>query len=208
MRASISLANNQELSEVQQFWYRIYVEEMRRHISDPLTNHSARSLHDPLACVGDLFIARDEEHQVIATLMTTVANNDLGKYEHLYAIDQLDEQARARSSITTKLMVAPNYRKTRVPMLIATTTYRHLLSRGVTTDYIDCNDHLVGFFERLGYKPHRGRITHQDYGAVNSMVLQLRDEANMERTGSPLLKHLRDFNQQTKQKSQEASHAA
>lgn len=208
MRASISLANNQELTEVQQFWYRIYVEEMRRHISDPLTDHGARSLHDPLAHAGDLFIARDEQRQVIATLMTTVAKNDLGKYEHLYGIDQLDAHERARSSITTKLMVAPDYRKTRIPMLIATTTYRHLLSAGVDTDYIDCNDHLVGFFERLGYKPHRGRITHQDYGAVNSMVLQLRDEAHMARVGSPLLKPLQNFNQQTNKKSQEASHAA
>ncbi|MFK7916364.1 MAG: hypothetical protein AB8B93_20795 [Pseudomonadales bacterium] len=208
MRESIFLANDQDLTEVQQFWYRIYVAEMQRHISDPLTDHDSKSLHDPLACVGDLFIARDEHQQVIATLMTTIATNDLGKYEHLYGIDRLSANDRARASITTKLMVAPTYRKTRVPMLIATTTYRHLLSCGIDTDYIDCNDHLVEFFLRLGYKPHRGRINHQDYGAVNSMVLQLRDATHMESVGSPLLKHLQDFNQQANQKSKEASHAA
>ncbi len=194
MRASIALAELAELTQVQRFWYRIYVEEMNRHLSDPLTDHQSKTLSDPLANIGRLFVARDEQNRIIATLMTTLAaDGDLGKYERLYGIDKLDSKARARSSITTKLMVDAAYRNSRLSMLLARKAYEHDLRLGVERDYIDCNDHLVAFFERLGYLPHRGRIVHRDYGAVNSMVIQLTDARHLRSVGSPFLKSLQRF---------------
>ncbi|MEM1229374.1 MAG: hypothetical protein AAGI15_02470 [Pseudomonadota bacterium] len=194
MRASIALAELAELTQVQRFWYRIYVEEMDRHLSDPLTDHHSKMLSDPLAHIGNLFVARDNQDTIIATLMTTLASDgDLGKYERLYGIDYLDAEARARSSITTKLMVDPAYRNSRLPMLMARTAYEFALRLGVERDYIDCNDHLVSFFTRLGYKPHRGRIVHREYGAVNSMVIQLTDTRHLRQVGSPFLKSLQRF---------------
>jgi hypothetical protein len=191
MRAAISLAGIGELTDVHRFWYRIYVEGMSRHLGDPLTDHQAEALTDPLVNAGNLFVARDHNGDIVATLMTTLAgDHDLGKYEGLYGIDQLSPTARARSSITTKLMVAEPWRCTRLPMLMARATYEHALSQGIERDYIDCNDHLVSFFKRLGYRPHLGRIVHRDYGAVNSMVLQLTDEAHLRKLRSPFLKSL------------------
>lgn len=194
MRAAISLAGISELTDVHRFWYRIYVEGMNRHLGDPLTDHQAEELTDPLITAGNLFVARDENGDIVATLMTTLAgDHDLGKYEGLYGIDRLAPAERARSSITTKLMVAEPWRCTRLPMLMARSTYEHALSQGVERDYIDCNDHLVSFFKRLGYRPHLGRIVHRDYGAVNSMVLQLTDEAHLRAMRSPFLKSLQEY---------------
>ncbi len=191
MRAAITLANSHERFEVQQFWYRIYVAEMNRHAEDPLTNHHNQTLDDPLANVGNLFVARDESMQIVATLMTTLAGDaDLGKYEHLYGLQRLSTSERQRTSITTKLMVEPPYRRSRLPMLMARATYEHALLLNVEHDYIDCNDHLVSFFTRLGYRPHLGRVVHKDYGAVNSMVLSLLDAEHLQAVGSPFYKSL------------------
>ena len=209
MRASIVPATEQDLNDIQRFWYDIYVSEMQRHISDPLTDHDARILRDPLTPAGKIYIARDERRAVVATVMnTTAASADLGKYENLYGIDRLEPQDRARASITTKLMVAPLFRRTRLPLLMATKIYQHLLEIGMEVDHIDCNDHLVGFFLKLGFLPHRGRIVHRDYGAVNSMALQLRDSEHLKSVNSPFLRALNAYNAEHNNQSGEASHAA
>lgn len=217
MRASILPGKDQDLTDIQHFWYRIYVTEMQRHISDPLTDHRDQLLHDPLTQSGNMIVARDESREVIATIMTTIAANaDLGKYEHLYGLDRLSHEQRQRSAITTKLMVAQPYRRSRLPMAMTIAAYKFNLEAGLDQNYIDCNDHLVGFFQKLGYQDHLGRIIHRDYGAVNSMVLQLRDAAHLRSVSSPLLKPLLAHNQQNSElheqqssnKAKEASHAA
>lgn len=208
MRAAITLANSHELLEVQQFWYRIYVAEMKRHAQDPLTDHESRTLGDPLIESGNLFLARDESMQIVATLMTTVAADaDLGKYESLYGLEQLTPSQRQRTSITTKLMVEPSYRCTRLPMLMARATYEHALLLGVERDFIDCNDHLVSFFLRLGYRQHLGRVVHKDYGSVNSMVLHLRDAAHLKALGSPFYRSFCNLHTNTLA-DQEQAHVA
>lgn len=209
MRAAITLASPHESLEIEHFWYRIYVAEMGRHTDDPLTDHETHTLHDPLMSNGNLFVARDESLNIVATLMTTLAGDtSLGKYETLYGLTGLNNEQRQHTSITTKLMVEPLYRRSRLPMLMARATYENALSLRVEQDYIDCNDHLVSFFARLGYRPHLGRVVHGDYGAVNSMVLHLQDAPYLQSIGSPFYKSLVNELENRRIVQEETAHVA
>lgn len=209
MRIAIYVATPDDMPDVYRFWYRIYVDGMGRHLTDPLTNHQDKTLLDPLAQVGALFVARDEQQNIVATLLNTqVGENSLGKYEHLYGFDRMTAAERATSSITTKLMVDDHYRNSRLPLVITRTAYEHTLRSGMLRDYIDCNDHLVPFFKRLGFLPHLGRIFHRDYGAVNSMVINLTDVAYLKKVRSPFLRTLLEFNAQPQSKVKETIHVA
>lgn len=191
MLATITRAAPAERDEVHAFWYRIYVQEMKRLLDDPLTDHQQKRVFDPLADFGNLFIARNEDGQVVGTVLSTCAGKGrLGKYEQLYGLTEFDQAKRSKLSITTKLMVDPKLRRTRLALLMARRGYELLLEQGMDQDYIDCNDHLVPFFEKLGYLPHLGRIEHPAYGSVNSMVINLRDAEHLKAVGSPFLRAL------------------
>ncbi|MEM6708503.1 MAG: hypothetical protein AAF648_06930 [Pseudomonadota bacterium] len=188
MLATITRATPNEFGDVAQFWYRVYVREMGRLVDDPNTKHTTAEVQDPLIAFSTTWIARDETQRIVGTLMCTCARNGrLGKYETLYGFDRLSPEKRACASITTKLMVDARFRSSRLGLKLASSGYSWLVDQGMQFDYIDCNDHLVPFFNRLGYLPHLGRITHPDYGAVNSMVVPLTDTAHLERVKSPLL---------------------
>ena len=104
----------------------------------------------------------------------------------VYGLDGLSGSQRRRSTITTKLMVDRRFRGTKLPMQLARAAYAHTLETGMLYDFIDCNDHLVGFFEKLGYRSHRGKIHHPDYGDVNSMYIALQDAVHLYNVGSPI----------------------
>ena len=118
--------------------------------------------------------------------MNTPATEPIGKYESFYGLDQLSGIQRRRSTITTKLMVGGRFRGTKLPMQLARAAYAHTLETGMLYDFIDCNDHLVGFFEKLGYRSHSGRVYHPEYGHVNSMYIALQDAVHMHNVRSPI----------------------
>ncbi|MEM1434136.1 MAG: hypothetical protein AAGG11_08800 [Pseudomonadota bacterium] len=186
MLATISRATAHDRDEIYRFWYTVYVEEMGRLEDDPHTNHAAATVSDPLYDSSTVMLARDEAQRVVATLINTcAANADLGKYEALYGFQDKTAAERQQISITTKLMVDPAFRRTRLPMLLAKKGYDLALADGITEDYIDCNDHLIGFFTRMGYVPHLGRIEHPLYGVVNSMKVRLDDFDHLRAVRSP-----------------------
>jgi hypothetical protein len=48
-------------------------------------------------------------------------------------------------------MVHPRYRNSTLAVRLACETYLHGLEDRITSDFIDCNDHLVSYFTGLGY---------------------------------------------------------
>ena len=83
--------------------------------------------------------------------------------------------------------------KTRLPLRLAFATYNWGLHVGIQHNYIDCNDHLVRLFSRLGYSRHLPALYLKEYGAVNSMRLDITDEQHLRTVGSPFLPVLRRF---------------
>jgi len=162
-----------DFDDVYRFWYDVYVTEMGRHRNDANTSHKSRKLYDPLSTAGSLCIAR-KDGEVVGTILSTPINHPaVEKYRSLYQLDSLSTEDQWSSAITTKLMVKANMRRTRLPLRLAFASYDWSLHVGMKRGYMDCNDHLLNFFYRLGYVKQLPSLYHADYGQVNSMRLEL-----------------------------------
>ena len=182
-----------DFEDVYNFWYEVYVAEMGRHINDANTSHQHRKLYDPLATAGSLCFAR-KNGKVVGTVLTTPVDHPATeKYRALYGLDSLSPEAQWQTSITTKLMVHASLRTTRLPLRLSIATFDWALHVGIKDNYIDCNDHLVNLFLKLGFKKHLPALYHKDYGNVNSMRLELTNETHLREVGSPFLMLLKRY---------------
>jgi GNAT superfamily N-acetyltransferase len=166
------------------FRYDVYVREMRRPQKD--ADHARGRIEDALDARALLFAAREPASgRIVGTVRANVAaDGGLGLYEDLYGLATLTADERAVTSITTRLMIDRRCRRTALGVRLATALYARGLERGITTDFIDCNEHLIAFFEHLGYRKVRV-IRHPDYGHVMLMRLDVHDVQHFERVGSP-----------------------
>lgn len=172
-----------ELERVYRFRYRIYVEEMGR--PQAYADHLKKRIEDTLDRTGYVFAAF-EKSEVVGTVRTNfVRDNNIGEYDRLYALDSVPGDVKPFASLTTRLMVAPRYRARLLAVQLACAVYSFGLREGIHVDFIDCNQHLVPFFSRLGYLPFRTDVNHPEYGRVHVMQLNLLDFGAFKRLRSP-----------------------
>ena len=166
------------------FRYDIYVREMRRRQKD--ADHARGRVEDALDRDAMLLAARDTlTGRIVGTARSNVVGvSDLGVYDALYGLESLSASERLATTITTRFMVDRERRGTLLAVQLARSLFSRGTARGIVTDYIDCNEPLVPFFERLGYRSMR-TVEHPDYGAVRLMRLDVRDWGHLARVGSP-----------------------
>lgn len=188
MAATIGLVTTAAAREaVYRFRYQIYVREMRR--IEPRACHRLGRLTDPLDKTA-LVVAATEP--VTGRTIGTIRSNLLRDggtchYEALYGLGALSPAERQVTSITTRLMVTSEHRGGALAVQLAMAAYALGGARGIEADYIDCNDPLVPFFTRLGYRRVR-RVTHPQYGNVTVMRLEVGDTSYLSAVRSPLLR--------------------
>lgn len=168
------------------FRYDIYVREMARAQKD--ADHAGARIEDSLDAFAVLLAAVDGATGLVAGTVraNVLGDGHIGPYGSLYGLDRLSTAERRVTSITTRLMVERSRRGSAVGVRLASALFARGIARGVATDYIDCNAHLVPFFEQLGYRPVR-LIEHPEYGHVTLMRIDLGDAAHLRRVGSPFL---------------------
>ena len=164
------------------FRYAVYVEEMNRKQRYAL--HDTRMIIDPLDTTGRQLIAYSDDRIVGCIRINCLADGDVGEYFDFYGLSALTAEERDVSCITTRLMVDPQFRRTKLPLDLLTRIYAYGLLWGMRWSFMDCNEHLVEYFGRFGWR-NLGVKTHEDYGAVTIMSLDLHDGESLDRRGSP-----------------------
>jgi hypothetical protein len=173
-----------DLNKVAQFRYRIYVEEIGRF--QKYADHIEKTVHEPLDSHAHILMA-EEGANVVGTVRVNLGKEgDLGIYEELYRLRELGSLFPNRVSITTKLMVAPEYRHTPLAIELALACYKY--ATDADADAIDCNPPLKPFFAKLGYRQIFDPINHPEYGQVIPMFLAVRDKHHLKQVGSPFYK--------------------
>ena len=188
--------------ELFRFRYSVYVEEMDR--VQRYADHEAKTIIDPLDEIARQAAAfvpaensvdasgqgRKAEKIVGCLRANDVRDCDIGEYEQFYDIDKLSAEERDKVMICTRLMVAERYRRTTLPLKLMVAHYEDALDHKISTAFLDCNDHLQGFFGKFGFK-HLGRKMHPEYGDVHIMRLDLEDAEHLEKIRSPYWPYLR-----------------
>ncbi|MCX5659773.1 MAG: GNAT family N-acetyltransferase [Planctomycetota bacterium] len=132
-----------ELEAVYRFRYAIYVEEMQR--TQKYADHRGKRICDPLDH-GSHVLGAWEGDELVGTLRCNfLRDTSFGEYYEMYHIDRLPEHVQKRTSITTRLMIHQRFRKGTLGVRLSKAIYSIALERGITTDLIDCNGHLVPF---------------------------------------------------------------
>jgi len=178
-------AGDGEREQLYSFRYRVYVEEMGR--VQKYADHEARSIHDPLDLTGHNLIALEGTRIVGCIRINFAENGGLDYYRRLLEMDSLVPGYPQQVSLCTRLMVAPEMRGSALALRLCTASYDYGWRHGIRWNFIDCNDHLVEFFQRLGYL-WTHRAVHEEYGDVNAMCLDLQDRVHLENCKSPFLR--------------------
>lgn len=184
-------APDEDRSPLRRFWYDTYVVEMQRDAER--ADHERRELPDPRDGTGMIIAALVGERVVGTVICTPCRRGSLGQYRALYELDRLGDEQLQHTGIITKLMVAPEYRATSLSLRLSTALYRHGVPSGVHEVVIDCNDYLVPFFKKLGFRQWIDPVVHPSYGRVHVLKLDCLDLAHLRRVGSPLIKVAREI---------------
>lgn len=109
-----------------------------------------------------------------------------GPSRHLLPIESLRASARGGITVASKLIVRRAFRG-RLGIELTKAAYVRLLEDGVHYCILECYDHLVALYERLGFRRQPETIEDAIYGRVNIMVLDVLDIAHLCAVGSPFL---------------------
>ncbi len=183
MISTIRLTRSQaEQEALYAFRYEVYVEEMRR--VQKHADHARRRIADPLDDTAHNFIALSDGKVVGCVRINFAADGGLDYYRDLLNMAVLVGEYPAGVSLCTRLMVASYLRGGTLALRLCRAAYRFAFAQQMRWNFIDCNDHLLSFFERLGYV-RKHQAFHEEYGQVNAMRLDMHDWQHLVACGSP-----------------------
>lgn len=182
----VEITDPADLEAIYRLRYAIYVEEMRR--PQRYADHAQRRLAEPLDETAiQLAVRRAGSPDPIGALRLNLSRDGgLDHIEKLYGL--APGELGDRSMVITRLVTRPDARggAASAGLCLAQTAYRVGLRESVEVGYIDCNTHLVPFFEWLGFDALRF-FEHPEYGDIAVMSLDPLDRGRLVRSNSPLL---------------------
>lgn len=172
------------------FRYEVYVEELHR--AQSYACHEERTIIDPLDEAGHNLIARDGDEIVGCVRLNFVRDGGVQPYFDFYELERLSPLEIEGASICTRYMVAPRYRRSRVPIELLKRIYLHGLENGATSCYMDTNAPYQKLYVKLGYDSMFEKV-HADYGLVSIMRLEADNLEKLTAARSPFAPILKKF---------------
>lgn len=173
-----------------EFRYDVYVREMAR--PQRYADHEAKTIIDPLDLFGINVLALEGDKIVGCVRTNFLRHGSLGEYEEFYGLKDLCGADRDQTSICTRLMIGSSRRRSFTTFGVMRAVYEYGLNNGIRFNFIDCNEHLVGFFQKFGYRL-LGAKHHVEYGEVSLLKLDLIDEPHLTAVKSPFLPSLQAY---------------
>ncbi|MEG4453282.1 GNAT family N-acetyltransferase [Microcoleus sp. N9_A1] len=181
----------EEKEQVFKLRYQIYVEEMG--YAQHYANHKGQKIEEPLDNSGNIFVAF-QKNKVVGTVRSNYARqSDLGYYLSLFKISDATQNTNlGYVSVCTKFMVDKNLRKKGIGFTLMQAHYNQMLIDRIKFDFIDCEPHMIPFFQKLGYQLI-DMINHPEYGSGMAMMLDVFNLKHLERVNSPFMRLHRNF---------------
>lgn len=173
-----------EYKRIFRFRYAVYIEEMHKPIVG--ANHADRLLDDDLDPLAThLYAERDGE--VIGALRINWGRSSVipPTLSAWYGLHWFRDFSPRYLSFTSRMMVAPKFRRSAVTAALATAAYRLGRENGIEFDFIHTEPALVPFFMRLGHRMYKDDFVDPELGRRTPLVLVLEDAEHMRNCGSP-----------------------
>jgi len=154
---------------------------------------------DPYEETGHVIVAHAGGELVGTGRINFTGDGGMQDYIDLYECQEDDGFDPSSASIVTRFMVAKAHRSIKLGLRILWGLYDYRVVMGASSCYMDCNSHLVPYFETLGFETMRA-IEHPEYGEVTVMRIMGLDREVLVRTGSPFLESLDRLRPQVRQR--------
>lgn len=146
-------------------------------------DHDLKLVSDPQDQYAQILIARDSAtKQCVGTLRTNVLSNcNVGIYEDLLSLKAMDQKDRARTSVTSKLVISNEVPHSRLLLVrLAITMYIFGIDTGLVADYVAVRSSHVRFYTHLGYQNYKQQVIHPDGGALSALRLEVGNYKQLE----------------------------
>lgn len=154
---------------VYRFRYDVYVKQLGRR--QACANHQVCEIEEPLDDEGWNFVGISGGKVVASVRGNRFSDRGASYYRRFYRFDFFKHLSPFETLFTTKLMVAPEHRGGPYAARLLHHFAAEGFSRGIRTNFIDCNKPLVDLFERMGYFSYCGWSFHKEFGTVRPMVM-------------------------------------
>lgn len=180
----------EERESIARLRYDVYVREMGR--PQPCADHRKWTIHERMDEDAFLYGAFLPDGRAVGTLRISPSTSPAIPFRDLYGWERRQQEFPEHVVLASKLMVAPSRRGRLVVVELVRKSYRDALARGDRACFLDANDHLLGLYARIGFRP-LARREHPLYGDVTVMEWDLLDAAHLRACRSPVLRDLEEF---------------
>ena len=179
-----------ERDRIFRFRYDVYVEEMGKKPS--VADHRNRVICDELDDGAHLFYA-EADGELVGTLRLNLRGHGTFPdfWEKVYGIETFAVDFAGRISMTSRMMVAKEWRGSLVSGALLSAVYNANRGLGSKFDFCNCAPSLLEFYEQIGYRRFTTGFLDEDNGYRVPLVGLVRDLEHLKQVRSPLYRTVR-----------------
>jgi len=152
--------------------YAVFVEEQGLD-RIPSANRTTRELRDPADDSGVLLGALSDGELVGCVRVNLLSDGSAAPFDLLMGLADLDPEASAATSITSRLVITPQHRRSAVAIRLARACVSHFQPLGVREDFILVREQFTSFYARMGYERHGSSVEYACAGPWTAMRLNV-----------------------------------
>jgi predicted GNAT family N-acyltransferase len=191
--SDIQVARSDEDRErIFRFRYDVYVTEMGKSPAE--ADHQKKIIRDELDEDAHLLYAEDEG-QIVGTVRLNCRSKKKfpDVWEQRYDIEKFAPSFGDHISMTSRMMVARDYRGSSVPAALVGAVYSAGREMGSKFDFCNCAPSLLEFYEQIGFRRFTDGFVDEDNGYHVPLVMVVRDTQYLRQVRSPLYRVARNF---------------
>ena len=184
--------SDEDRQRIFQFRYDVYVTEMGKSPTE--ADHEKKIIRDELDDDAHLLYAEDEGH-IIGTVRLNYRTKEKfpSVWEQRYEIETFASSFGDHISMTSRMMVAKDYRGSSVPAALVGAVYSAGREMGSKFDFCNCAPSLLEFYEQIGFRRFTDGFMDEDNGYRVPLVMLVRDTQYLKQVRSPLYRVARNF---------------
>ncbi|SOE19659.1 hypothetical protein SAMN06298216_0162 [Spirosomataceae bacterium TFI 002] len=101
------------------------------------------------------------------------------------------DNEHTKVALTDRLLILPKFRKSKAVLYLVNEIYRQALLQSTHIALMECEDHLLKFYRRMGFIPYR--YVNYDYGGRYQLYINPWDISHLERVRSPFVSVYQQF---------------
>lgn len=101
------------------------------------------------------------------------------------------QNEHTKVALTDRLLILPKFRRSKAVMYLINEIYRQALLESTHIALMECEDHLLNFYKRMGFKAYR--YVNYEYGGRYQLFINPWDVSHLEAVRSPFVSVYHQF---------------